>query len=226
MTLGVTELEPAGLWAPVISQTIAPLCTRSRRRARILMKIASSGPEVENAIAEHGDDIDAEMLEMLERRLERARDDAAERASVEGLTALLQRQGLQGVWAPIFYCISVPPSNHAVGYANAWHTCSNAKAPPTSTTQHRGQLSPHKIQCGRLRAEYERRHASPALRLLDEVMRLLTPDAVEEESEQVSQEARVGRARARLNSAFEARAPGEDLLSLARRLAKGEGVDA
>ncbi|KAK2079430.1 hypothetical protein QBZ16_003122 [Prototheca wickerhamii] len=73
----------------------------------------------------------------------------------------------------------------------------------------------------RLRAEYERRHASPALRLLDEVMRLLTPDAVEEESEQVSQEARVGRARARLNSAFEARAPGEDLLSLARRLAKG-----
>ena len=64
------------------------------------MKIAHSGAEVESAIAEHGDDIDAEMLEMLERRLERARDDTAERGSVEGLTALLQRQGLQGVWAP------------------------------------------------------------------------------------------------------------------------------
>lgn len=57
------------------------------------MKIARAGAQVERVIHEHGDDIDEEMLEMLERRLEQAKHDDEEQVAVEGLTALLHRWG-------------------------------------------------------------------------------------------------------------------------------------
>ncbi|KFM22892.1 hypothetical protein F751_6401 [Auxenochlorella protothecoides] len=72
-----------------------------------------------------------------------------------------------------------------------------------------------------LQAEFHRQHSAPALRLLDDVMRLLTPD--ESGADGRGPQEREAAASARLAAAFSATAgPGSDLIDLARRLAKAE----
>ncbi|KAL6769483.1 hypothetical protein ACKKBG_A31190 [Auxenochlorella protothecoides x Auxenochlorella symbiontica] len=133
------------------------------RRGSILLEIARAGEKVEDVISQYSAEIDVEMLEMLERRIELARDSPEENGALEGLTILHQR----------------------------------------------------------LQAEFHRQHSTPALRLLDDVMRLLTPD--ESGADGRGPQEREAAASARLAAAFSATAgPGSDLIDLARRLAKAE----
>lgn len=136
------------------------------RKAAILMEIMDSGASVEQTIEKYSDEIDHVMLELVEKRIQAARQLEQQDEAVQGLVALYKY----------------------------------------------------------LKAEHDRNSASPALRLLDVLLQIMS-DVHVGETEIYSDVSRATRqkAMARMQMAFDASLPLEtDPLSLAHHLAQGK----